>query len=87
MTTVRMIPIDKVHVLNPRSRGRAKFKEIVSNISKIGLKKPIMVSVRGGDEEGYDLVCGQGRLEAFQALGQNEVPASSSMCRARTATS
>jgi ParB family chromosome partitioning protein len=75
MTTVRMIPIDKVHILNPRARGKAKFKEIVSNISKIGLKKPITVSVRGGDQEGYDLVCGQGRLEAFQALGQKEVPA------------
>jgi ParB family chromosome partitioning protein len=75
MTTVRMIPIDKVHILNPRARGKAKFKEIVSNISKLGLKKPITVSVRGGDAEGYDLVCGQGRLEAFQALGQKEVPA------------
>ena len=25
--------------------------------------------------EVYDLVCGQGRLEAFVALGQNEIPA------------
>ena len=23
----------------------------------------------------YDLVCGQGRLEAYQALGQREIPA------------
>jgi ParB family chromosome partitioning protein len=75
MTTVRMIPIDKIHVLNPRARGRAKFKEIVGNISKLGLKKPITVSLRGGEEEAYDLVCGQGRVEAYQALGQKEVPA------------
>ncbi|HEY3821850.1 MAG TPA: plasmid partitioning protein RepB C-terminal domain-containing protein [Polyangiaceae bacterium] len=75
MTTVRMIPIDKVHILNPRARGKAKFKEIVANISKVGLRKPITVSVRGRDDDSYDLVCGQGRLEAYQALGQTEVPA------------
>jgi ParB family chromosome partitioning protein len=74
MTTVRMIPIDKIHVLNPRARGKAKFKEIVANIHKVGLKKPITVSLRQGDES-YDLVAGQGRLEAFQALGETEVPA------------
>jgi ParB family transcriptional regulator, chromosome partitioning protein len=75
MTNVRMIPIDKIHILNPRARGKAKFKEIVANISKVGLKRPITVSVRGGGDESYDLVAGQGRLEAYQALGQSEVPA------------
>jgi ParB family chromosome partitioning protein len=75
MTTVRMIPIDKIHILNPRARGKAKFREIVANISTVGLKKPITVSLRGSEEESYDLVCGQGRLEAYQALGQTEVPA------------
>ncbi len=75
MTHVRMIPIDKIHIVNPRARGKAKFKEIVANISKVGLKRPITVSVRGGGDESYDLVAGQGRLEAYQALGQTEVPA------------
>ncbi len=75
MTAVKMIPIDKIHILNPRARGKAKFKEILANISKDGLRKPITVSVRGRDEDSYDLVCGQGRLEAYQALGQTEVPA------------
>jgi ParB family chromosome partitioning protein len=27
------------------------------------------------DGKSYDLVCGQGRLEAFVALGQTEIPA------------
>jgi ParB family transcriptional regulator, chromosome partitioning protein len=75
MTTVRMISVEKIHILNPRARGKAKFKEIVANISKVGLKKPITVSLRTGKDDSYDLVAGQGRLEAYQALGQTEVPA------------
>jgi len=41
------------------------------------LKKPITVARRQDVAEGksYDLVCGQGRLEAFIALGQTEIPA------------
>lgn len=73
---VEWIPIDRIHVLNPRLRNKRVFREIVENIAKIGLKRPITVTRRmeaGGPF--YDLVCGQGRLEAYQALGQQEVPA------------
>jgi ParB family chromosome partitioning protein len=38
------------------------------------LKKPITVSRRLGKQR-YDLVCGQGRLEAFIALGEAQIPA------------
>ncbi len=72
---VEMIPISKIRVINHRVRNKHKFQEIVGSISNLGLKKPITVSRRGGGEEGYDLVCGQGRLEAFAALEQTEVPA------------
>jgi len=51
---------------------------IVQSIKNQGLKKPIQVSERKADEgEGstYDLVCGQGRIEAFRALGYKEIPA------------
>jgi ParB family chromosome partitioning protein len=50
---------------------------MVTNISNLGLKRPITVARRGEQSEGkpYDLVCGQGRLEAFIALGQTEIPA------------
>lgn len=75
MTTVRTIPIAQIRVLNPRARSKAKFREIVANIERLGLKRPVTVSPRGAGEEGYDLVCGQGRLEAYLALGQTEVPA------------
>jgi ParB family chromosome partitioning protein len=75
MTTVQMIPIAKIHVLNARARNKTKFKEIVANIAQLGLKKPITVSPRQGDDGGYDLVCGQGRLEAYVMLKQTEIPA------------
>ncbi len=75
--SVQMIPIEQINVLNPRSRNRIVFQSIVSNISNIGLKRPITVTARPEPAEGklYDLVCGQGRLEAFAALGQTEIPA------------
>ena len=75
---VKMIPLDQIHILNSRHRDAKKFVMIVQSIKNQGLKKPIQVSLRGADEgEGpkYDLVCGQGRIEAFQALGYNEIPA------------
>ena len=73
---VEMIPIDRVTVINPRVRNKRIFAEIVSNISELGLKRPITVT-RREDPDGtrYDLVCGQGRLEAYEALGQQEIPA------------
>jgi ParB family chromosome partitioning protein len=73
---VEMIPIDRVNVINPRVRNKKTFREIVDNIAQLGLKRPITVTRRveaGGPF--YDLVCGQGRLEAYKALGQTEVPA------------
>ena len=73
---VELIPIDRITVVNPRIRNKRVFKEIVDNIAKVGLKRPITVSRRaeaGGPY--YDLVCGQGRLEAYRTLGQVQVPA------------
>jgi len=74
---VRMVPVDRIRVVNPRSRDKAKFDRIVESIAKIGLKKPITVTVGQANDKGeemYDLVCGQGRLEAFMSLGQKEIP-------------
>jgi ParB family chromosome partitioning protein len=76
-TKVVRIPIDQITVVNPRSRGKHKFRQIVSNISHLGLKKPITVVQRGtrDDKPLYELVCGQGRLEACKQLGDTTVPA------------
>lgn len=73
---VEMIPIDRITVVNPRVRNKKVFREIVDNIAQLGLKKPITVTRRTeADGPFYDLVCGQGRLEAYKALGQQMVPA------------
>jgi len=73
---IEMVPIARIHVVNPRVRNQKIFREIVANIAQIGLKKPITVT-KHDDPDGprYDLVCGQGRLEAYQSLGQTEIPA------------
>jgi ParB family chromosome partitioning protein len=75
---VRMIPVDRIRIVNPRVREKKKFEKIVESIAALGLKKPITVTPGKPAEDGsatFDLVCGQGRLEAFVALGQREIPA------------
>jgi ParB family transcriptional regulator, chromosome partitioning protein len=73
---IEMIPINRITVLNPRTRNTRLHREIVENIETIGLKRPITVSRRSGaDANRYDLVCGEGRLEAFRVLGATEIPA------------
>lgn len=73
---VTLVPTDRIRVLNPRVRNRRTFQEIVENIARIGLKRPITVAPRvGTDPLEYDLVCGQGRLEAFIELSQPTIPA------------
>jgi ParB family chromosome partitioning protein len=74
---IKSIPIDQIRFLNPRVRNRRNFQEIVQSIAKVGLKRPITVSPRKTDTDSasYDLVCGQGRIEAFIQLGQTNIPA------------
>jgi ParB family chromosome partitioning protein len=73
---LRMIPLERIDVLNPRDRNNRMFEQIVSNIQNIGLKKPIVVTPRqGSDGERYLLICGEGRFKAFRSLGQPEIPA------------
>ena len=71
------IAISEIKVANPRPRSKKMFDQIVASISTIGLKTPITVSQRDMSLDGtrYDLVCGQGRIEAFMALGQKTIPA------------
>lgn len=73
---VQNIPISDIHVLNPRTRSRRIHTELVDNIRRVGLKRPVTVSRReGAHRQPYDLVCGQGRIEALQVLGHTTVPA------------
>jgi len=74
--TIREIEISAIEVLNPRERNQRVFQELIESIRVLGLKKPITVADRSGpDGERYVLVCGQGRMEAFLALGQTAIPA------------
>ncbi|WP_323717538.1 ParB/RepB/Spo0J family partition protein [Paracoccus aminovorans] len=73
---VQIIPIAAINVENPRERSEKTFRALVDSISKVGLKKPITVArddTALGDA--YRLVCGQGRMEAYVALGETHIPA------------
>ena len=73
---IELVPIKQITILNPRTRSKRQHREIVENIDMIGLKRPITVSRRVVDGDArYDLICGEGRLEAFRQLGETEIPA------------
>ncbi len=74
---ITMVPVDRITVLNPRTRERRRFGEIVRNIDSVGLKRPItltrITSPDGMDS--YGVVCGEGRLKACVELGETVVAA------------
>lgn len=75
--SIQMIDIECINIMNPRVRNKKIFADITENITKVGLKRPVTVTrsrakISGKD---YDLVCGQGRVEAFMACGQSQIPA------------
>lgn len=74
---VILVPVNEVHILNPRVRNQFIAEEIRRNIRNVGLKRPITVTLSTSAKTGkkYDLVCGQGRLEAFIDAGETEIPA------------
>ncbi len=74
---LKSIRICEIRILNPRARNQRNFQEVVRSIAKVGLKRPITVSPRLSerDDAKFDLICGQGRIEAFIQLGQTEIPA------------
>ena len=75
---IEMIPVTQIRVANPRVRNRAVWLAIVASIRAVGLKKPISVSRRAepdADGNFFDLICGQGRLEAFIELKEEFIPA------------
>lgn len=74
---VEMIPIALIAVVNPRVRNQRIHKAITESIDQVGLKRPITVRRMPKDHGGlpYSLICGQGRLESYQMLGQTEIAA------------
>lgn len=74
---IELIPIREIRIVNPRERNMVTFSNIVANIDKVGLKKPITVTQRELEADGtrYDLAYGEGRLKAVESLGDATVPA------------
>ena len=75
---IERIRVAEIHIANPRPRNRARWQMIVANIREVGLKKPVTVVRRttpSSDGKIFDLICGQGRVEAFIALGEFHIPA------------
>ena len=71
-----LIPVDEIYVVNPRKREQKQFQENVRSIGALGLIKPIRVNRRRYAETGkYELICGQGRLEAHIQLGISDIKA------------
>jgi len=75
---ITLIPISEIRVVNPRSRNKVMWQLIVQSIKTVGLKRPITVArCEDAETDGvrYNLVAGQGRMEAFLALGEKAIPA------------
>jgi ParB family chromosome partitioning protein len=74
-SSIQLIKIEQIEILNPRDRNPKIFAEIIESIRKVGLKKPITVTQSINSAFQYQLICGEGRIQAFKALGEIEIPA------------
>ncbi len=80
------VPIDKVKVINARDRDKEQFEMNIESIESVGLLKPIRVNDKFLSSSGmYELICGQGRMEAHQRLGHAEVMAEVVTCTRKEA--
>jgi ParB family transcriptional regulator, chromosome partitioning protein len=80
------IPIDKIKVINSRSRDQEQFDMNVKSIDAVGLLKPIRVNDKFVERtELYELICGEGRLLAHQRLGRQSIVAEVVTCTRKEA--
>ena len=76
-----MIPIDKIKVINSRTRDEAQFALNVHSIDAIGQIKDIRVNDKFLAKDGvYELICGEGRLIAQKRLGKTHIRAEVVTC-------
>ncbi len=81
-----LIPIDKVKVINSRTRDESQFAMNVQSIGAVGQIKDVRVNDRFLAKEGhYELICGEGRLIARQRLGHTHVRAEVVTCTRKQA--
>lgn len=76
-----MIPIDKIKVINSRTRDESQFSMNVQSIDAIGQIKDIRVNDKFLNKDGvYELICGEGRLIAQKRLGKTVIRAEVVTC-------
>ena len=81
-----MIPIDKIKVVNSRSRDESQFALNVQSIEANGQLKDIRVNDKFLVKEGfYELICGEGRLIAAKRLGKTHIRAEIVTCSRKQA--
>lgn len=81
-----MIPVDKIRVINSRTRDEAQFALNVQSIDAIGQIKDIRVNDKFLAKDGcYELICGEGRLIAHQRLGKTHIRAEVVTCTRKQA--
>ena len=81
-----MIPVDKIRVINSRTRDEIQFSLNVQSIDAVGQIKDIRVNDKFLAKEGfYELICGEGRLTAHQRLGKTHIRAEVVTCNRKLA--
>ncbi|MGD2110820.1 MAG: ParB N-terminal domain-containing protein [Phycisphaerae bacterium] len=81
-----MIPIDKIKVINSRTRDEEQFTLNVQSIEANGQLKDIRVNDKFLARSGfYELICGEGRLIAQKRLGQAHIRAEVVTCTRKQA--
>lgn len=80
------IPVAKIKVINARSRDQEQFDMNVDSIGSTGLLKPIRVNDKFLERtDMYELICGEGRLQAHQRLGHTLIQAEVVTCTRKEA--
>lgn len=81
-----MIPVDKIRVINSRTRDEGQFSLNVQSIDAVGQIKDIRVNDKFLAKDGfYKLICGEGRLIAHQRLGKLHIRAEVVSCTRKQA--
>lgn len=81
-----MIPVDRIKVLNSRTRDEEQFALNVQSIEAVGQIKDIRVNDKFLHKDGhYELICGEGRLNAQKRLGRTQILAEVVTCTRKQA--
>ena len=81
-----LIPVDKIKVINSRSRDEKQFALNVQSIEANGQLKDIRVNDKFLGKSGfYELICGEGRLIAHQRLKRAQIRAEVVTCTRKQA--